>query len=206
MAKVLEGLGGSPAAPLGDGSVPPVADDSFADAGVLVVAKEYVTMRGEFAAAEEKLAELKKKIESREAWLLEQMKLNGTTKLTVAGKTIYETSDCVVSKGSGVSTEEVVATLRDHGLGDLVSDSYAPGTLKAKVKEYLAAADEAGVAGPGWYCPACESIYPRGPETDDTCNCGPDPVVMFEVIDGVPEALHRRLYIAPFKKLGMRSN
>lgn len=185
--------------------VPPVEAEEFVGQEVLTVAEDYVRLRAEAAKLDEQSEELKTKIKAREAWLLEQMAAHGTSKLTVCGKTLFQTKDLIVSKGTGVQTEQLIELLRSHGLGDLVSDSYSAGTLKARVKEYIAAAVESGVVGPGWYCPDCETIVERPDgELQRMCSCGAS-APMLPVSNGIPKALAEALFVQPLVKMGFRS-
>lgn len=84
---------------------------------------------GELEAIAERLKEL-------EEPLLNDMAEAGIQNVNVAGLTIYKKTDFYVSKRGEVPTAAIVETMRQHGLGYLVSEGYNANSLKSVIREW----------------------------------------------------------------------
>lgn len=113
------------------------------------VEKPFAERMAEFAAlqirrrdVEAELETIKAKSKVLEADLLEEMSQNGIDNMRCGGLTIYKRTDLYVTKRADVETAELVAIMKSIGLGYLVSEGYAPQSLKSVIREHEKAGTE----------------------------------------------------------------
>lgn len=210
MAKlsVLRPGGGSSDRPAPLASARPTAlggAENLAGSDALRIAGEYAVLYDQARELEDELDALRKKMASRQSWLVEQLQLQGAKSVSVGGRTIYQIHDLVVSKAAGVSSEQVALALRsvDANLAGLVSETFQASSLKAAVKEMRSRAIDSGECGERAYCPSCQTFFDP---FHAGANCPhPDCVRrLCLVVDGVYKELSDLLYIEPIVKLGCR--
>lgn len=198
---------------------------NFAGADVLAEAGKFVDLELQIEDAEANLKALKDRQAKLEEWLLEQMSIAQTQRLTAKSRTIYIRKDFIVSKAKGITTDQVNDKLREFGLSDLIAEGYNANTLKATVREMeeraqaagffvdleyletLPAEDraEAGAKRFAYKCSACGEFYPAAsgePMKGATCSKDHDAAECYHVENGVPLLLRGLLYIATKPKLG----
>lgn len=195
---------------------------NLAGADVLEQAGIYADLEQSIEDAEAALKKLKDNQGKIEEWLLEQMTIAKTQRLTAKGRTIYVRTDFIVSKGKGITTDQVNEQLRDVGLGDLIAEGYNANTLKATVKEmeerarahdhfvdleWLATLPEedqteAGAKRFAYRCSKCGEFFAEGGQSSVVCTSDHEPVDCHRVENGVPILLRGLLYIAVKPKLG----
>lgn len=93
--------------------------------------KEEEELRARLSQISEERAKL-------EGTIVEDWIDRGIQSMTIDGRVVYLVEQFFASKKAdrdGVTKDRVLAALRECGLGDLVREDYAPGTLKARVKE-----------------------------------------------------------------------
>lgn len=129
-------------------------DDAVASVGDFIGRQIEARCTGDFDVRMRLVVELKKaldeltalskrissEIESMGSVLVEEMAERGYQNLRVDDRKVFIRSDFYCSKKSdkyGVTTGMVIAALRGAGLGDLVSEGYAAGTLKSQIKEMI---------------------------------------------------------------------
>lgn len=198
------------------------------------VGAEFVALDKQLDEAEKVASEIKKKLKLREDVLIEQMLASGVPRFSVKSrdgstKTIYTQKDWIVSKGTGITGDQLFAALRDVGFGDLVGETVNAQTLKATAKEAInrfrdavkpwIGADDVNVPNqPAGYCRRCLRFYPPSEVGGDCPACvaeskeGADPEFpgvafpLVAVIDGIPSRLRDMLYIEEKTKVGMRAS
>lgn len=179
--------------------------------GVLEVAAKYVQLRMKAAKQAEAADAINAEMKHLEEWLIEQMAgaaQNIRVTTDVEGQptqmTVYLIDDTKVFKGAGVSSGELIHTLQRVGWGDLVSDTYAAGALKAAVRE-LRKRKRDGLLKDQlrWQCPECEEYFDQGGHCPRHESQHPPELIEIGD-DGLPKLLTEQLAIEDFKKLGVR--
>lgn len=195
-------------------------DVNFDGSDITAVGRDFVDISLELDRLEELVTNQKRKLKAREDWLIENMRLQGCESMRVAGtsgtkKTLFTTRDWIVSKGKGVTTEQLAGVLREVGIPELIDVAVNANTLKATVKQQMATAGLAGDAGKGerGYCRHCSTFHSVEAVGSPCPNCDPstgdgDSIEVHEIIrtiDGIPSALRSILYLEEKYKLGVRS-
>lgn len=198
---------------------------NLAGADLTAVGREYVDFLEEESRLDDLLDKLKAKMKHREEWILENMRTGGVKRFTVAGtsgasKTLSENEDWIVSKGKGVTTEQLAAVLCEIGIPELIDQAVNANTLKATVKQQMATAGLAGDDGKGEraYCRKCSTFHPIEVVGHNCPACESNTTLadvaggwggvipkLVRVIDGIPAELRAVLYVEKKYKLGARS-
>lgn len=107
------------------------------------VERTFQERMAEFAAlqlrrrdVESELETIKAKSRDLEKDLLEEMSQNGIDNMRCNGLTIYRRTDLYVTKRADVETAELVAVMKNIGLGYLVSEGYSAQSLKSVIREH----------------------------------------------------------------------
>jgi hypothetical protein len=102
----------------------------------------FAALEHERRGLESRLGEVKKEQAALQAVLLEQWADRGQQSATVNGLTIYVAGDFYCTKRSEKSTAQLIEVLRAEGLERCIEVGYGASSLKAWVKEQLAAGSE----------------------------------------------------------------
>lgn len=119
---------------------PPV-DAAVPDTGHPALLRELVKVDREIKEGNDAVDLLKKRRTELESLLVEWFALNGWTKVTCDGKTIYRRRELHVSVREACR-EQVIEWAKGAGFGEKVQEQIPPATLKAMVKEWVGDAVE----------------------------------------------------------------
>lgn len=112
------------------------------DGDTLSLASEYAELQLRLRDSKSESDMLEARAKAIEPRLMERMNIEGCQNLSVKGLTIFRKTNRYVSKAKGVETEELVAALKDCGMGWLVKDAYNAMQLKSAVIEKIEAGEE----------------------------------------------------------------
>ena len=98
---------------------------------------EFVALETERLAAEERIKQIKTRTKEIEKVLLDDWADRGQSQAKINGRTVFIRNDFYCSKKGGVSTGDVCVAMEDLGYSHMVSDSYAPASLKSLVREMV---------------------------------------------------------------------
>ncbi len=87
---------------------------------------------------EDRLDAVKKEQAQLQEYILDDWANRGQKSANVDGLTIYVAQDFYCTKRSDVSTEQLIETLRQHGLERVIQVGYNASSLKAFIKEQIA--------------------------------------------------------------------
>lgn len=104
--------------------------------GLIETLEKYGMLLGEKREIEEKLKEVKSKIEELKEDLSQQMIAEEIPKITKDGYSYSLTQKTQYSKKAGVD-EELFELLRQYGLGDVIKEHIAPRTLQSTIKSFV---------------------------------------------------------------------
>lgn len=119
-------------------------EDEFLDldADTMTLAGEFADIMLRIRDTKTETEMLEKRAKAIEPKLMERMNVEGCQNLNVRGLTIFRKTNRYVSKAKGVETDDLVAALKDCGMGWLVKDAYNAMQLKSAVLEKIEAGEE----------------------------------------------------------------